>query len=170
MISHVKYYPLIAVERRFRFSCRLLTSQVRRRNLTSIKLLFEPPTDSTNYRKCVSNFLSSWLANQQWDFWQANHEAYSNPGTQVEAQEGFRRAFADGLNQSLVPSVTQASRFRFCLMSAPHLSHRVKNASSSIKQHRKLITRDDVVSQRHKFGSAFLSYFSWVSKNCLLFF
>ena len=87
----------------------------------------------------------------------------------MEVWEGFRRGFADGLNQSFVPSVTQASRFRFCLMSAPHLSHRVKNASSSIKQHRKLITRDDVVSQRHKFGSAFLSYFSWVSKNCLLF-
>ena len=27
-----------------------------------------PPTDSTNYRKCVLNFLSSWLANRQWLF------------------------------------------------------------------------------------------------------
>ena len=25
-------------------------------------------TDSTNYRKCVSSFLSSWLANRQWHF------------------------------------------------------------------------------------------------------
>ena len=32
-----------------------------------------------------------------------------------------------------------------------------------------LITQDDVVSQRHKFGSAFLSYFSWQSKIALSF-
>ena len=32
-----------------------------------------------------------------------------------------------------------------------------------------LITQDDVVSQRHKFGSAFLSYFSWQSKIALFF-
>ena len=28
----------------------------------------EPPTDLTTYRKCISNFLSTWLANQQWLF------------------------------------------------------------------------------------------------------
>ena len=33
-----------------------------------------------------------------------------------------------------------------------------------------IITRDDVVSQRHKLGSAFLSYFSWESKIALFFF
>ena len=33
-----------------------------------------------------------------------------------------------------------------------------------------IITRDDVVSQRHKLGSAFLSYFSWDSKIALFFF
>ena len=38
------------------------------------------PLDSTNYRKCVSNCLSSWLANRQWFFSKASHGAYSNPG------------------------------------------------------------------------------------------
>ena len=33
-----------------------------------------------------------------------------------------------------------------------------------------IITRDDVVGQRHKLGSAFLSYFSWGVKNCFVFF
>ena len=33
-----------------------------------------------------------------------------------------------------------------------------------------IITRDDVVGQRHKLGSAFLSYFSWESKIALFFF
>ena len=32
-----------------------------------------------------------------------------------------------------------------------------------------LVTRDDVVSKRLKFGSAFLSYFSWESKLVLFF-
>ena len=32
-----------------------------------------------------------------------------------------------------------------------------------------LVTRDDVVSQRLKFGSAFLSYFSWESNIALFF-
>ena len=33
-----------------------------------------------------------------------------------------------------------------------------------------IITRDDVVGQRHKLGSAFLSYFSWESKIAFFFF
>ena len=46
---------------------------------------------STNYRKCVSNFPSTWLANWQWQFLLANHGTYSNPGTQA----GYRtRIFA----------------------------------------------------------------------------
>ena len=32
-----------------------------------------------------------------------------------------------------------------------------------------IITRDDVVGQRHKLGSAFLSYFSWESQIALFF-
>ena len=44
-----------------------------------------PPTDSTNYWKCVSKFLSTLLANRQWHFKQANHGAHANPGTQVRA-------------------------------------------------------------------------------------
>jgi len=35
-----------------------------------------------NYWRCVSNFVSSWLANRQCHFKQANHGAYSNPSTQ----------------------------------------------------------------------------------------
>ena len=39
-----------------------------------------------NYKIYISNFLSSWLANQQWYFQQSNHGMYSNPGTQVGAE------------------------------------------------------------------------------------
>ena len=41
----------------------------------------------------------------------ANHGAYPNPGTQGggETEPCFRRRFADGVNQSLVSSVAQAS-------------------------------------------------------------
>ena len=68
-----------------------------------------PPTNSTNYWKCISNLLSSWLANQQCLFWQANHGTYSNPGTQVGPGQGFWCCFANRLNQSLVSSVGQAT-------------------------------------------------------------
>ena len=38
-----------------------------------------------------------------------NPGAYANPGTQDGGEEqGFRRCFADGLNQSLVSSAAQA--------------------------------------------------------------
>ena len=40
------------------------------------------PNDSMNYQKCVLKFPSTCLANRQWLFQQANHGAYSNPGTQ----------------------------------------------------------------------------------------
>ena len=36
--------------------------------------------------------------------------AYSNPGTQAVGAEGFHRCFAEGLNQSSVSSVTQATQ------------------------------------------------------------
>ena len=36
--------------------------------------------------KWVSNFPFFWLANPQWLFQQANHGVYSNPGTQLMAQ------------------------------------------------------------------------------------
>ena len=39
-----------------------------------------------NYRKYFSNFPSTWLADRQWPYQQANHSAYSNPGTQVGTQ------------------------------------------------------------------------------------
>ena len=94
-----------------------------RRNLTSVSnvceavprslFYFRPPTDWTKYRKGVSNFLLIWLANRRWLFEQANHGAYSNPGTQVGGpQQGFRHCFADGRNQSFVSSVGQANRLR----------------------------------------------------------
>lgn len=48
-------------------------------NLTSVGNVSEacsrPPTYSTNHRKCVSNFLSTWLAIRQWFFKQANDMA-----------------------------------------------------------------------------------------------
>ena len=68
-----------------------------------------PPTNSTNYWKCISNLLSSWVANQQCLFWQANHGTYSNPGTQVGPGQGFWCCFADRLNQILVSSVGLAT-------------------------------------------------------------
>ena len=51
--------------------------------------------------------------NRQWPFKQANHDAYSNLGTLVGGPvEGFRRCFADVLNQSfIVLSVAQAVAF-----------------------------------------------------------
>ena len=68
-----------------------------------------PPTNSTNYRKCVSNFLSFWLENGQWfsstgQSWRVLKSWY----TAGDPEQGFRRRFADRLNQSLVSSETQA--------------------------------------------------------------
>ena len=48
--------------------------------------LVGPPRDATNDRKCVSNFPSTWLANRQWHFKQANHDTCSIPGTQLGTQ------------------------------------------------------------------------------------
>ena len=46
------------------------------------------------------------------DFLKAYHCAYLNPGTQAGSPEqGFRRCFVYGLNQSVVPSVAQATFF-----------------------------------------------------------
>ena len=61
--------------------------------------------------ECISDFLSSWLVNRQCLFQQANHGAYSNPGTQM----GLLCCFADGLNQSLVLFVVQARFFVFVI-------------------------------------------------------
>ena len=68
---------------------RLVTSAKQRRDPCSW-----PPTDSTNYRNRVSNFLSTWLANRQWLLKQADHGAYSNPGTQVGTQNKDFGAFS----------------------------------------------------------------------------
>ena len=85
----------ISLKRRNNKGSTLSCSLHRRLNLTSVSnvceavprslFYFRPPTDSTNYRKGVSNFLLIWLTNRQWLFEQANHGAYSNPGTQVGA-------------------------------------------------------------------------------------
>ena len=79
-----------------------------------------PPTDSTNYRKCVSNSPSTWLAittnktkpfltGQSWRVLKSGYTAGS-------PEQGFRRCFADGVNQSLISSarrlVSQRSRER----------------------------------------------------------
>ena len=66
------------------------------------------PTDSTNYRKCVSNSPSIWLAittnktkpfltGQSWRVLKSGYTAGS-------PEQGFRRCFADGVNQSLISS------------------------------------------------------------------
>ena len=66
------------------------------------------PTDSTNYRKCVSNSPSIWLAittnktkpfltGQSWRVLKSGYTAGS-------PEQGFRRSFADGVNQSLISS------------------------------------------------------------------
>ena len=54
-------------------------------------------TQGINCQKCVSNFLSTWLANPQ----EANHGMYSNPGTQVRAQNKDLsvNCFLDGLTR-----------------------------------------------------------------------
>ena len=66
----------------------LVPSAKQRRDLCS-----GPPTDSTNYRKCVSNSPSTWLAittNKTKAFFNwpivARTGAYSNLGTQLEVQ------------------------------------------------------------------------------------
>ena len=70
-----------------------------------------PPTDSTNYRKCVSNSLQpdwllpvlrqtkqrSFLTGQSWCVLKSGYTAGS-------PEQGFRRCFADGVNQSLISS------------------------------------------------------------------
>ena len=47
----------------------------------------------------------------------ANHDAYSNRGwyTGAGPEQGFRRCFADGPNQSSVSSVAQATEMPFLL-------------------------------------------------------
>ena len=65
----------------------------RRRNLTSVSNVCEAAPMSL-----------SWAPNglNELPFQRANHDAYSNPGTPVRGQEqGFRRCFADEVNQSL---------------------------------------------------------------------
>ena len=65
----------------------------RRRNLTSVSNVCEAAPMSLSWAPKGLNELPL-----QW----ANHDAYSNPGTQVGSQEqGFRRCFADGVNQSI---------------------------------------------------------------------
>ena len=61
---------------------------------------------STNYWKCVSNFPSVWLANQQQLFKPANHVVYSHPGAKLGMQE---KGFAAGMKSE----VRLISRFGF---------------------------------------------------------
>ena len=57
--------------------------------------------DSTNYLKCVSNFLSTW-----WPYWQWLFNRPIMARTQILVhrwglEQGFQHCFADGLNHSL---------------------------------------------------------------------
>ena len=74
----------------------------------------EPPTDSTNYRKCISNFPSTWLAittnktkpfltGQSWCVLKSGYTAGS-------PEQGFRRCFADAVNQSLISSARRLAK------------------------------------------------------------
>ena len=59
-----------------------------------------PPTDSTNYPKCVSNFPSTWLAKSTVAFSTVQslrelESQFSGGGP----EQGFRRCFEDGLSQ-----------------------------------------------------------------------
>ena len=66
-------------------------------------------SNGLNYRKYVSNFPSTWLADRQWPYQQANHSAYSNPGTQVGTQnKDFGAVSQTDLTRSSFPSVVQA--------------------------------------------------------------
>ena len=89
----------------------LVPSAKQRRDLCS-----GPPTDSTNYRKCVSNSPSTWLAimtnktkpfltGQSWRVLKSGYTAGS-------PEQGFRRCFADGVNQSLISSALRLSSNR----------------------------------------------------------
>ena len=62
------------------------------------------------YRKYVSNFPSTWLADRQWSYQQANHSAHSNPGTQMGTQnKDFGAVSQTDLTRSSFPSVVQAT-------------------------------------------------------------
>ena len=75
-----------------------------------------PPTDSTNYQKCVSNSPSTWLAittNKTKPFltgqlWRVLKSGY----TAGSPEQGFWRCFADGANQSLISSARRLSHSR----------------------------------------------------------
>ena len=83
-----------------------------------------PPTDSTNYRKCVSISPSTWLAittNKTKPFltghsWRVRKSGY----TAGSPEQGFRRCFADGVNQSLISS---ARRLLLRCAHKRHFSH-----------------------------------------------
>ena len=54
------------------YACWAFVSQRRRRNLTSVSAdILDGPTDSTNYRKCISNFLLS--------DWKINNDIFNRP-------------------------------------------------------------------------------------------
>ena len=69
-----------------------------------------PPTVSKNYKKCVSKFYSTWLANRQWLY---NGPIMARTHILVHRwgglEQGFWRSFTEGLNQSLILSVAQAT-------------------------------------------------------------
>ena len=77
-----------------------------RRNLSWVSNICEAPSGLNKLQEvCFGNSPSSWWANQQRLFWQANHGAYSNPGG-----PGTRilTLFCRHTNQSLVLSLAQA--------------------------------------------------------------
>ena len=74
--------------------------------VTSAKQHQYPCSGPPHYWKCILNFLSTWLANQQGLLQQTNHSRYPNRSTQVSAlNKDFGAVLQKDLTRSLVPAV-----------------------------------------------------------------
>ena len=77
--------------------------------VTSAKQHQYPCSGPPHYWKCILNFLSTWLANQQGLLQQTNHSRYPNRSTQVSAlNKDFGAVLQKDLTRSLVPAVAPA--------------------------------------------------------------
>ena len=77
--------------------------------VTSAKQHQYPCSGPPHYWKCILNFLSTWLANQQGLLQQTNHSRYPNRSTQVSTlNKDFGAVLQKDLTRSLVPAVAPA--------------------------------------------------------------
>ena len=77
-----------------------------------------------NYQKVILNFPSTEWANDNGPFQQANHGTYSNPGTQVVAQNKNLVTVSrwTQLEDSVVPSVVQTTNEKCIHLNLPIFS------------------------------------------------